>query len=54
MDKKEYLCPELDYFAIHIQDVIMASPENFSGYLDDGNNDWGDPPPFDDDDDIQW
>ena len=41
--KKEYQSPELTFVLIRLQDIVMASgPENYSSYIDDDQDDWGD------------
>lgn len=54
MYKKEYGRPELTVMSFSLRDVIMASPEYYSSYLDDSNDDWGDPSLPDSDEQIDW
>lgn len=52
--KKAYVSPELEKVEVKISDDILGSSvENFSSYIDSGNDDWGDPI-IDPDDEIDW
>ncbi|MBR1731748.1 MAG: hypothetical protein IJ725_04895 [Ruminococcus sp.] len=51
---KLYISPEFEILMVEmIEDIIMASPENYSSYVDPNPGDWGDPI-IDPDDDIEW
>ena len=53
MSKKVYSDPTIEKNSFIMQDVVLGSPENFSGYIDDGD-DWGDIDPSPGDDEIVW
>ena len=54
LKKKEYDSPELTLIKLILQEDLCGAsgPENFSSYIDDGNNDWGDLDPGDGDIDF--
>ena len=53
MKKKDYESPELTLVKLVLQEDLCASgPENYSSYIDDSNDDWGDLNP--DDGGIDW
>jgi hypothetical protein len=54
MDKKEYLSPEFAFFEVALHDVMSSSPEYNSSYTDNDSQDWGNNPPTDPGDDINW
>ena len=53
---KLYISPEFEILRVEmIQEVIMASPEQYSSYVDPDPGDWGDDPIMDPDPDgIEW
>lgn len=52
--KKQYTPPDLEVVNIHFKnDILTGSVENFSSYIDGGNDDWDDPI-IDPDEPIDW
>jgi hypothetical protein len=55
-DKKKYIKPITESINMIFENFMSNSPENYSEYIDDGNDDWGNvkPPDPDPDEEIDW